>query len=80
MKYYKFKKITKGENPIIRVTYKTWWGSLVVKDIIKSNVSDYWEFMENGALTFNFRPINTFYESDDDIYWVNGSDDITFMN
>jgi hypothetical protein len=73
MKYYKFEKIRKGKNPIIRITYKNWWGKLVIKDVIKSNVDGFWEFMEDGRLTYRFEPINNFYENDDDIYWVNGA-------
>lgn len=72
MKYYKFEKIKKGEYPIIRVTYKTWWGKLVVRDICKSgSVGDFWKFMDNGELTYKFDPINTFYNNDEDVYWVN---------
>jgi len=74
MKYYKFKKIEKGQNPIIRVTYKTWWGGLVEKDICKSkNVDGFWVFMESGSLTHQFEPINTFYKNNDDLYYVNGA-------
>tara|TARA_R110000751_G_C13720375_1_gene475373 strand:- start:967 stop:1191 length:225 start_codon:yes stop_codon:yes gene_type:complete len=74
MKYYKFKKITKGENPIIRVTYKTWHGSLIEKDICKSkDIEGVWEFMEDGSLTHRFEPINNFYKNDEDVYWVNGA-------
>ena len=72
MKYYKFKKIQKGENPIIRITYKNWWGKFITKDIVKSSVEGHWEFMENGQLTHEFNPINTFYNNDNDVYWVNG--------
>jgi len=71
MKYYKFEKIQKGENPIIRITYKNWWGKLIIKDVIKSNGNGFWEFMEDGNLTHRFGPINNFYHNDDDIYWVN---------
>jgi len=73
MKYYKFEKVKKGKNPIIKVTYKTWWGSFVIRDICKCDtVQGFWVFMDNGLLTHNFEPINNFYENDDDIYWVNG--------
>ena len=72
MKYYKFEKIIKGKNPIIRITYKTWCGAFVVKDVCKSGVEGFWEFMEDGHLTHKFDPINTFYNNDDDVYWVNG--------
>ena len=73
MKYYKFEKKQKGKNPIIRITYKNWWGKLIIKDVVKSNVEGFWEFMEDGSLTHQFAPINNFYNNDDDIYWVNGA-------
>ena len=73
MKYYKFEKKQKGKNPIIRITYKNWWGKLIIKDVVKSNVEGFWEFMEDGSLTHRFAPINNFYNNDDDIYWVNGA-------
>tara|TARA_R110000803_G_scaffold171193_1_gene234071 strand:- start:367 stop:591 length:225 start_codon:yes stop_codon:yes gene_type:complete len=74
MKYYKFKKITKGENPIIRITYKTWYGSLIEKDICKSkDIEGFWKFMEDGSLTHRFDPINNFYKNDEDVYWVNSA-------
>ena len=72
MKYYKFEKIQKGENPIIRVTYKNWFGKLIIKDVVKSNVEGFWEFMEDGSLTHTFEPIENFYKNDNNIYWVNG--------
>lgn len=69
MKYHKSRI-----HPIIRVTYKTFFGNLITRDICKSqNVEDYWEFMDNGELTHNFGPINIFYESNLDIYWVNST-------
>ena len=74
MKYYKFEKIVKGENPIIAVTYKTWYGSLVRKDICRhSSVEGFWAFMESGESTYRFDPINNFYNGDNDVYWVNNS-------
>jgi len=74
MKYYKFKKITKGENPIIRVTYKTFWGKLIEKDICKcKKIEGYWVYMEDGSLTHQFEPINNFHKNDEDVYWVNGA-------
>ena len=73
MKYYKFEKVQKGNNPIIRITYKNWWGKLVIKDVVKSNVDGFWEFMEDGSLTHRPEPINNFYKNDKDIYWVNGA-------
>lgn len=73
MKYYKFKKILKGKNPIIRVTFKTWLGALIEKDICKhEHISGYWVFIEDDTLTHNFTPINNFYNNDLDVYWVNG--------
>ena len=73
MKYYKFEKIQKGKNPIIRLTYKNWLGRFVIRDICKdANIEGFWVFMDDGSLTHRFEPINNFFESDDDIYWVNG--------
>ncbi len=72
MKYYKFKKITKGDNPIIRVTYKKWYGSLIEKDICKCNtIEGFWVFMDDGQLTHRFEPINNFYNNNEDEYFVN---------
>ena len=72
MKYYKFKKIFKGDNPIIRVTYKTFWGKLVDRDVCPSRgTSGFWVFMDNANLTHNFGPINNFYNNDLDEYIVN---------
>ncbi|MCP4520933.1 MAG: hypothetical protein GY827_04445 [Cytophagales bacterium] len=71
MKYYKFRKIYQGKNPIIRVTFKTFWGKMVDRDICPTNVDGHWQFMDNGDLTYNFGPINTFYESDLEVYVLN---------
>ena len=69
MKYYKFEKIQKGDNPIIRITFKTWYGKLIVRDVCKRySVDDFWVFMDNGFLTHSFDPINTFHKNDLDVY------------
>ena len=74
MKYYKFEKIKKGENPIIRVTFKKWFGDFVIRDICKhGNINGFWIFMDNGELIINCDPINTFHKNDDDIYYINGN-------
>lgn len=75
MKYYKFEKITKGNHPIIRITYKNCWGNLVIKDICKrgiDSIGSRWVFMENGDLVFNCEPIDNFFYNNKDIYFVNG--------
>jgi len=73
MKYYKFKKIKGGEYPIIRITYKDSWNRHIDRDICKcDSVEGFWVFMDNGQLTHKFEPINTFFNNDDDIYFVNG--------
>jgi hypothetical protein len=72
MKYYKFKKIQKGDYPIIRVTFKPWHGGLIEKDICKSTVKDHWVFMEDGSHVNRSEPINNFYNNELDCYWVNG--------
>lgn len=72
MKYIKFEKVRKGNHPIIRVTLKTFWGKEVVKDIVQSSLSNYWEYMECGTLITNYTSINTFYNGEDDVWYVNG--------
>lgn len=72
MKYKKFELIRSGKNPLIRVTYLTFWGKEKVKDIVKSEgCKDFWVFCENNDLTFKFGPINAFYKSEERIYIVN---------
>jgi hypothetical protein len=76
MKYYKFTKIKKGENPIIRVTYKTWLGTLVEKDIcLPHRESSFWEYMDGGGglPMSKLSPINTFHENNEDEYLINGN-------
>ena len=81
MKYYKFEKIVKGENPIVRVTYKTWYGSLAVKDICKyGNSNTLWAYVENDALCYKSNSIDNFYNGEDNIYWVNGQEEIGSKN
>lgn len=76
MKYHKFEKIVYGKNPIIRVTFKTWYGKLIVRDICKSETkfmeNQFWIFMDNGSLTHNFEPINIFDKLGHHVYWING--------
>ena len=72
MKYYKFEKIVKGDNPIIRITFKTTFGKLIQKDVCKcENINGFWVFMENAQITHNFEPINNFYKNNQDVYFVN---------
>jgi len=72
MKYYKFEKLQGGSDPIIRITYKNWWGKLITKDVCKSYIYGDWEFMESGRLIYECKPINNFYNNDYKFYWVNG--------
>lgn len=69
MKYYKFEKIEKGKYPIIKVTFKTWWGKKVVRDICRPHNN--WYFMDNGSVLIKDEPIKTFYHNNSDIYFVN---------
>lgn len=78
MKYYKFEKIIKGDNPIIRVTFKTsnWLGKqkIIVRDICQSqSIPEYWKFCDNGDLTHNFDPINVFHKNENNVYVINES-------
>lgn len=79
MKYYKFEKIKKGDNPIVRVTYKNWWGNFIERDIYHSPYSDSWIYVDNGKIVNNYGPINVFMKHDDDIYYVNGVGTIQYM-
>ena len=72
MKIKKLEKIQKGDYPIIRVTYKTWYGKLVIKDVCKPLDHHLWTFMDSGNLVLNDEAINTFNESDNVFYFVNG--------
>lgn len=69
MKYCKFEKIKGGNDPIIRITYKTWWGQYLIKDVSKSGVL--WYFMESGKRIFNYEPISIFNKSGKYSYRVN---------
>lgn len=74
MKYYKFEKIQKGDNPIIRITYKTWYGKLIVRDVCKCDSFDFmWTFMDNDKPVLDRSPIVTFHKNNLDVYYVNGS-------
>lgn len=73
MKYIKFEKIQTGENPIIRMTYKNWYGKLVTRDIVKACLNNYWQFMDNSSLIYDYESINTFYNNTDDEYIINGA-------
>lgn len=73
MKYHKFEKIIKGDNPIIRITFKDWRHRLYERDVIKSVVNDWWIFMDDGELVETCpRPISNFHKNDNDVYLVNG--------
>jgi len=77
MKYYKFKKIKFGIEPVIRITYKNWWGKLIIKDVIKDLEANSWLFTEDGSYLIKSEPIEAFYKSNKSIYWVNEAFDDT---
>lgn len=73
MKYYKFEKIQKGENPIIRITFKKLFGGFVVRDVCKSTFVDkWWVCMDNGEELYDNPAIVNFHNNDADVYFVNG--------
>lgn len=76
MKYYKFKKIKFGLEPIVEITYKTWWRKLIIKHVIKDLEVDRWVFLENGRYLHKGEPIEAFYKSGKDVYWVNQDFDV----
>jgi len=71
MKYYKFEKVVAGDNPIIQVTYKNWLGNLIVRDVCRASVRRFWQHMDDGSLVNNMESIETFYNSDFDVYYLN---------
>lgn len=72
MRFHKFERIVKGNDPIIRVTFVTWYGSHVTRDVCKcKTLSNYWIYMDNGDLIHSCEPINVFYRSNMDVYTVN---------
>ncbi len=74
MKIHKLKRIVKGENPIIRVTYKTWWGKLKTRDVCQSTPrGNYWVYMDDNYCADGQDSINWFVNSDLDLYYVNSS-------
>jgi hypothetical protein len=76
MRFHKFEKIVKSNEPIIRITYVTWYGSHVVRDVCKcKTLSTYWIYMDNGNIVHNHEPITAFYRNDMDVYIVNKSEE-----
>ena len=75
MKLIKLERVKLGDElPIVRLTFKTFWGKKIVRDACKNRtVEDFWDFVDNGQLTHDFSRINTFYNSGAKEYVVNGS-------
>jgi hypothetical protein len=75
MKYLKFERIDSGisKDTIIRVTYKTWYGALRVRDVANRYGSSLWFFLDNGDLVLSYKPVETFHYSGKDSYIVNGT-------
>lgn len=71
MKYLRFEKIKKGDNPVVRVTYKTFWGKIVTKDVFRTD-HDFWHYLENDEMVYPDQAIRNFEANDDDVYFVNG--------
>lgn len=73
MKYHKFKKINKGDNPTIRVTFKSFLGIRKVRDVCKCpDLKNKWIFLDDGSSNNNCDPINHFHNNNEDEFIVNG--------
>lgn len=72
MRIYKLEKITKGDYPIIRITFKKWYGGFISRDICRYSLTDkYWKFLDNSQLIIDVSVINNFYHNDKDVYLIN---------
>jgi hypothetical protein len=71
MKLHKLRKVDKAGN-VIRLTFKKFFGGTVDRDVIKSTLSSYWEYMDTGEDdTVHNLAIAAFIEMDVDCYTVN---------
>ena len=70
MKIYKLERLRKFIKPTIRVTYKTWWGKLIIKDLHKPYAL--WRSLKNDEFIYKGSTLNHFISSDLDYYYING--------
>lgn len=51
MQLIKLRLLKERVRPIIRITYKTFWGKEVQRDVIQlfSQHNEYWRFVDNGT-------------------------------
>lgn len=51
MQLLKLRLLKEKVRPIIRITYKTFWGKEVQRDVIQtySTHTEYWQFADNGT-------------------------------
>jgi hypothetical protein len=67
LNYYSLEKLEGGENPIIRVGYKNWYGKKTYKNLCKhKSIRGVWLYIENGLMFTDNGIINTFYSNIED--------------
>ncbi len=71
MKIHKLESIVKGDDPIIRVTYKIWFGKTKIRDVCVKIGKTYWLYMDNNIPADGRNAINCFYKNNFDVYHVN---------
>lgn len=70
MKYTHFIKIHGGKYPIIRVSYKTWFGKKRKRDVCREGNNFVW--MDTGEWVIKDTPLKAFLSSRREWYDVNG--------
>jgi len=78
MKYEKFEIVHKGEFPIVRITYKTWYGKNVVRDVHRTFMS--WKWVDTDNYIIPDASIEAFYQSGKESYHINGKMNIQKPN
>jgi hypothetical protein len=75
MKLCKLEKVVSGENPIVRLTFKTWTGKIIVKDAFKIPGWSIWMYMDtcgSSVLDGINDVLKNFHANNLDVFFVNG--------
>ncbi len=75
MKLCKLEKVVSGENPIVRLTFKTWTGKIIVRDAYKVKEFSFWRYVDTGESTYRGGveiALKNFHANNLDVFFVNG--------